>query len=265
MTVLVVAQNYCHARLLASHLSQCLGWEAAATHQLPEASSRGASDAGIRGDWLLPAKPAAVPARLSQVPVPISAGILVVEYPVLGGAGLAPSRLQNLLSTFATLAIGVHARDDILPLICAGLRGCVGAESDEAAIAEAVRAIAARQRWFDRRAIEPRLAELAVSLGPRFLDIAGASGLTVREGCVLALLAQGATCAEVADVLCICNGAARNIVSTLYRKLGVHRKDAAVVQARKRGLIADESEVSSLFKTDDTLPAGTTRRMKETR
>jgi len=238
MTVLVVAQNYCHARLLASHLSQCLGWEAAATHQLPEAASLGAADAGVRGDWLLPAKPAAVPTRSSRVPVPISPGILVVEYSVLDRAGLAPSRLQNLLSTWATLVIGVHGRDDILPLICAGLRGCVAAQSDEGVIAEGVRAIAEGKRWFDSRAIEPRLAELAASLGPRFLDLAIPLHLTVRQGCVLALLAHGATCAEVADVLCVSRGTARNVLSTLYEKLGVHCRAAAVAEARGRGLIS---------------------------
>jgi DNA-binding NarL/FixJ family response regulator len=205
VTVLVVTQDYCHARLLASHLSRCLGWDATARRQLPEALSRRGSDTGV----------------------------LIVEYAVLDRAQLALPRMRHLLSALPTLIIGVHGRDDILPLICAGLRGCVGAQADEGTIAQAARTIAAGGRWFDSRAVAPRLAELATILGPRSLDLVIRSHLTVREGCVLALLAQGATCEEMANVLSVSSGTARNILSTLYRKLGVRRRHAAVAEAEK--------------------------------
>jgi DNA-binding NarL/FixJ family response regulator len=210
VTALVVTQDYCHARLLASHLSQCLGWDATAARQLPEASSRCGSDAGI----------------------------LVVEYAVLNRADLTLARIQSLIGAWNTLVIGVHSRDDVLPFICAGVRGCVGMQADEEAITEGVQAIARGDRWFDRSVISPTLATLAAGLGPGFMESASSRSLAVREGCVLALLAQGATCAKVAEMLCVSVGTARNILSTLYKKLGVHSRTAAVAEARKRGLIS---------------------------
>ena len=220
MTVTVVTQNYDHARLLAGYLSRRLDADASAWRQLPEAASSGASDVGV----------------------------LVVEYSVIDRAGLALQRVQHLLSAFDTLAIGVHGRDHILTFICAGLRGCVGAQSDEGVIAEAVRAIAEGKRWFDSSAIEPGLAQLATRLGPRFLDSAAPLGVTIREGCVLVLLAGGAGCAAVADALGLCSGTARNILSRLYGKLHVRRRDAAVAEARRTGLIGGDAGNVTIFR-----------------
>ncbi|GAA4862308.1 alpha/beta fold hydrolase [Luteimonas vadosa] len=60
--------------------------------------------------------------------------------------------------------------------------------------------------------------------------------LTPRENAVLALLCEGHSNAQIAWQLDIAEKTARNHVSHLYEKLGVHSRAEAIVYAHRRGL-----------------------------
>lgn len=62
------------------------------------------------------------------------------------------------------------------------------------------------------------------------------SALTLRERGVLTLICQGKSNAEIAEKLQLSHNTVRNHVATIYEKIGVHRRSAAVVWGRERGL-----------------------------
>lgn len=63
------------------------------------------------------------------------------------------------------------------------------------------------------------------------------SQLTRRESEVLVYIAKGFTCIEIADLLCISSHTVSSHVKNLYRKLAIHSKGEAVVEAIRYGLI----------------------------
>lgn len=89
--------------------------------------------------------------------------------------------------------------------------------------------------WFSRTVME-RLAQIRHPY-----DGAGAPGelndLTPREREVLVLICKGHGDAEIATTLKLSRNTVRNHVSTLYSKIGVNRRSAAVVWGRERGVI----------------------------
>ena len=68
--------------------------------------------------------------------------------------------------------------------------------------------------------------------------IAGAqlSDLTEREQDILALICQGMNDAEMSKRLKLSPHTIRNHVSSLYRKIGVNRRGAAILWAKQRGI-----------------------------
>jgi len=88
--------------------------------------------------------------------------------------------------------------------------------------------------WFSRTVME-KLAQIRHPDG-----INGAKGelgaLTPREREVLGLICKGHGDAEIAALLKLSRNTVRNHVATLYAKIGVNRRSAAVVWGRERGL-----------------------------
>lgn len=91
--------------------------------------------------------------------------------------------------------------------------------------------------WFSRTVIE-KLADLRQP--PRTeATPTSLKDLTGRELEVLGLLCQGLEDKEIAARLGLSGSTVRNCLSTIYRKIGVRRRNAAVVWARERGFIGD--------------------------
>jgi two-component system, NarL family, nitrate/nitrite response regulator NarL len=65
----------------------------------------------------------------------------------------------------------------------------------------------------------------------------GATSLTVREGEVLALIAEGASAPQIGVRLHLSTGTVKSHLKNLYEKLGVSDRAAAVAEAMRRGLI----------------------------
>jgi DNA-binding NarL/FixJ family response regulator len=63
--------------------------------------------------------------------------------------------------------------------------------------------------------------------------------LTVREREVLGLICKGTTDAEMSKALKLSQNTIRNHVASLYRKIGVNRRGAAIIWARERAITSE--------------------------
>jgi PAS domain S-box-containing protein len=98
----------------------------------------------------------------------------------------------------------------------------------------AIEAVMADTSWFSRTVVE-KLAALRQSsrAGPSGGDL---GNLTDREREVLGLICQGQSDTEMSETLKLSRNTIRNHVSSLYRKIGVNRRAAAIIWARDRGI-----------------------------
>src|SRR5690606_25777294 len=103
----------------------------------------------------------------------------------------------------------------------------------EAELVAAIEAVMQDTSWFSQTVIE-KLAHIRHGGGPH-TNRAAIADLTAREREVLGALCQGASDADIALQLGISRNTVRNHVSTIYEKIGVNRRSAAVVWARERG------------------------------
>ncbi len=69
--------------------------------------------------------------------------------------------------------------------------------------------------------------------------------LTSREREVLGLMCQGHDDDGIAKGLKLSRNTVRNHVATIYSKIGVHRRSAAIVWARDRGITGHETSRKS--------------------
>jgi PAS domain S-box-containing protein len=103
----------------------------------------------------------------------------------------------------------------------------------EADLVAAIEAVMKDTSWFSQTVIE-KLANLRQPsrTGPK-VEVAA---LTIREREVLELICHGLTDTEISAKLGLSRNTVRNHVATLYQKIDVHRRSAAVVWARQRGI-----------------------------
>lgn len=64
--------------------------------------------------------------------------------------------------------------------------------------------------------------------------------LTEREREILGLICRGKSDLQMSEELKLSHNTVRNHVASLYRKLGVNRRSAAIIWARERGLTDDD-------------------------
>lgn len=98
----------------------------------------------------------------------------------------------------------------------------------------AIEAVMKDTTWFSRTVME-RLAQIRQ---PRREGeaLTGLDDLTPREREVLGLICKGLSDADIAAALKLSRHTVRNHVATLYGKIGVNRRSAAVVWGRERGV-----------------------------
>jgi len=103
----------------------------------------------------------------------------------------------------------------------------------ETELIEAIESVMADTSWFSRSIVD-RLATLRqVSNGK--VPSAQLLDLSDREREILALICRGQSDAEMSDTLHLSKNTIRNHVASLYAKIGVNRRSAAVIWARERG------------------------------
>lgn len=88
--------------------------------------------------------------------------------------------------------------------------------------------------WFARTVLE-RLKALG-GPGRDAGEPAALRSLTEREREVLGLICEGRSDTQMATILGLSENTVRNHIASLYRKIGVNRRTAAVIWARERGI-----------------------------
>jgi DNA-binding CsgD family transcriptional regulator len=93
--------------------------------------------------------------------------------------------------------------------------------------------------WFTRTIIE-KLKALRQTTRPRprasDLDM-----LTDREREMLGLICEGRSDAQMGTMLNLSQNTVRNHIASLYRKIGVNRRSAAIIWARERAITAQDA------------------------
>jgi PAS domain S-box-containing protein len=102
----------------------------------------------------------------------------------------------------------------------------------------AIEAVMGDTSWFSHTVVE-KLAALRQSSRPR-IGGGGLENLSEREREVLGLMCQGQSDLEMSDTLRLSRNTIRNHVASLYRKIGVNRRGAAIIWARERGITGNE-------------------------
>ncbi len=103
---------------------------------------------------------------------------------------------------------------------------------------QAIESVMADTSWFSRTVVD-RLASLRQSSRGK-PSTARLQDLSDRETEILSLICHGLSDAEMGDVLHLSKHTIRNHVASLYTKIGVNRRAAAVIWARERGFLGDQ-------------------------
>ena len=161
--------------------------------------------------------------------------LMDVRMPGIGGVE-ATRRIREAAPEVAVLMLTMYDEDaTVFTAMQAGARGYLltGAEQDE--IADAIKAVARGQAIFGP-GIAVRLLEHFANPPPLVTTDEPFPELTPRERDILGLLSQGRRTAEIAATLHLSPKTVSNNLTTIFVKLEVTDRTAAVLRARERGL-----------------------------
>jgi DNA-binding NarL/FixJ family response regulator len=164
--------------------------------------------------------------------------LMDVRMPALDGIA-ATAQLRRLDDPLEVLVLTTFGEDEVLwGAIEAGAAGFVLKDSSAEDLIAAVRAVAGGAAWFDP-AVAPRLLErYRRVVAPAARDAARLDLLTDREHDVLRLMARGATNAEIGATLLVAEATVKTHVGSIFGKLGVRDRAAAIVFAYDHGVVA---------------------------
>jgi DNA-binding NarL/FixJ family response regulator len=137
------------------------------------------------------------------------------------------------------LVLTTFGEDEVLwGAIEAGAAGFVLKDSSAEDLIAAARAVAGGGAWFDP-AVAPRVLDrYRRVVAPATRDAARLDLLTAREHDVLRLMARGATNAEIAASLHVAEATVKSHVGSIFTKLEVRDRAAAIVFAYDHGVVA---------------------------
>ncbi len=165
--------------------------------------------------------------------------LMDIRMPVMDGiAATRGLRSASGLDEVAVLVLTTFGEDEVLwGALEAGAAGFVLKDASAEDLIAAVRAVAGGAAWFDP-AVAPRVLE---DYRRRVAPI-GRSGarlelLTERERDVLRLMARGATNHEIAATLYVAEATVKTHVGSIFGKLGVRDRPAAIVFAYDHGVV----------------------------
>ena len=163
--------------------------------------------------------------------------LMDVRMPALDGIA-ATAQLRGLHDPLEVLVLTTFGEDEVLwGAIEAGAAGFVLKDSTADDLIAAARAVAGGAAWFDP-AVAPRLLErYRRVVAPAARDAARLDLLTDREHDVLRLMARGATNAEIGSTLLVAEATVKTHVGSIFGKLGVRDRAAAIVYAYDHGVI----------------------------
>ena len=172
--------------------------------------------------------------------------LMDVRMPGLDGIA-ATAQLRRLDEPLDVLVLTTFGEDEVLwGAIEAGAAGFVLKDSTAEDLIAAVRAVAGGAAWFDP-AVAPRLLErYRRVVAPAARDATRLDQLTDREHDVLRLMARGATNAEIGSTLFVAEATVKTHVGSIFGKLGVRDRAAAIVFAYDHGVVTPGATLEEL-------------------
>jgi DNA-binding NarL/FixJ family response regulator len=163
--------------------------------------------------------------------------LMDVRMPALDGIA-ATAQLRAVDDRLVVLVLTTFGEDDVLwGAIQAGAAGFVLKDSSAEDLIAAVRAVAGGGAWFDA-AVAPRVLDhYRRQVAPAAREATRLELLTEREHDVLRLMARGATNAEIAVALHVAEATVKTHIGSVFAKLGVRDRAAAIVFAYDHGVI----------------------------
>jgi DNA-binding NarL/FixJ family response regulator len=163
--------------------------------------------------------------------------LMDIRMPVLDGIA-ATAQLRDAEEPLDVLVLTTFGEDEVLwGAIEAGAAGFVLKDSSAEDLITAVRAVAGGGAWFDA-AVAPRLLDrYRQVVAPAARDATRLDLLTEREHEVLRLMARGSTNAEIAAGLFVAEATVKTHVGSIFGKLGVRDRAAAIVFAYDHGVV----------------------------
>jgi DNA-binding NarL/FixJ family response regulator len=163
--------------------------------------------------------------------------LMDVRMPALDGIA-ATAELRRVEDPLDVLVLTTFGEDEVLwGAIEAGAAGFILKDSSAEDLIAATRAVAGGAAWFDP-AVAPRLLErYRRVVAPAARDAARLDLLTDREHDVLRLMARGATNAEIGATLFVAEATVKSHVGSIFGKLGVRDRAAAIVFAYDHGVV----------------------------
>lgn len=115
----------------------------------------------------------------------------------------------------------------------------VGELKEPSQLVAAIEAVMSDSSWLTRMIVEKFNAlRQGTRSSPRSSDL---DILTGREREVLWLICEGRSDSEMGEMLHLSQNTVRNHIASLYRKIGVNRRSAAVIWARERALTSHDA------------------------
>jgi DNA-binding NarL/FixJ family response regulator len=164
----------------------------------------------------------------------INADVLLLDIQLPGVPGdEAIESIRVLCPDLRILMLTVFSdRDRLFTSMCNGAHGYLLKSTPPARLLEAVRAARDGGSPFS-----PEIARHIVNLFQKTGRPAPDATLTAQEQRLLALLAEGYSYQTAADRMNVSVNTVRNYIRSIYEKLHVHSKSAAVSKALRHGLI----------------------------
>ena len=164
--------------------------------------------------------------------------LMDIRMPRLDGIA-ATEQLRTGDDPAPVLALTTFGEDEVLwGVLEAGASGFLLKDSSADDLIAAVRAVAGGGAWFDP-AVAPRVLDrYREVVAPATRDAARLELLTEREHAVLRLMARGATNAEIADGLVVAEATVKTHVGSIFSKLDVRDRAAAIVFAYDHGVVS---------------------------
>ena len=170
-------------------------------------------------------------AVLARMPV-LRPDVAVLDVRLPDGDGVSVCReIRSKLPQTGCLMLTAYGDDDALfGAILAGAAGYVSKRTCGADLVQAVRTVASGQSMLDpyaSRQVMERLREHVASADP-------VAALSRQERQVLDLIGEGLTNRQIAERMSLAEKTAKNYVSTLLTKLGLHSRTQVAVLAARR-------------------------------
>lgn len=127
----------------------------------------------------------------------------------------------------------------------AGAAGFILKDTSAEDLIAAARAVAGGAAWLDPKVAPRVLAAFRANVRPRITEAVRLDQLTAREHDVLRHMARGATNTEVAAALLVSEATVKSHVGSIFSKLGVRDRAAAIVFAYDHGIVDPRPGVES--------------------